>query len=68
MNNVRLNAENQTNPEKCLCADGRTWRGGDKRMSMFWNIKNEEQADAIIAMMKCFTVSQCEAMFRKGLK
>lgn len=55
---------NNTNPEKWLCTDGKTLRAGDKKSGIWFDVENDEQADAIVDMMKRFTVSQCVAMFR----
>lgn len=49
------------NLQKWLCTDGKTWRAGDKRNCVWFTVKDEAEADAIIKSMEGLTSSQIYA-------
>ena len=51
-------------PEKWLCSDGKTWRAGDRKNDIWWNVKNEALADRIVEAFSGLTVSELIAQFR----
>jgi hypothetical protein len=65
-----MNTDNLTDhskPAAWLCTDGTTIRAGDKRISIWWTVDTQEQADAIVTMMHRFSRSELIAMFRRGM-
>jgi hypothetical protein len=54
---------NKAHITKWLCTDGKTWRVGDKKWTVFCDCVCEAEADRILLETKGFTVDMLQAFF-----